>query len=183
VPNYSAFRKRNASRVTLSSSTNAVSFSSSHGISSKSPAWSKAFRASLTKANSVLLRLVNSVTMNKLVASFLITVAVALPICSAPGQVATGTPSVTVQAISASSPQPNEHPKAGKKTKEVSASDVQEKTWASEVWFPIVQFLGIAVIIGFLLWFIDLPTFLQGDAWSARTVIALILVFSFAAAP
>jgi hypothetical protein len=38
------------------------------------------------------------------------------------------------------------------------------------------------VVIGLLLWFIHLPTFLKGDAWPARTVIALILVFSFAAA-
>ncbi len=38
------------------------------------------------------------------------------------------------------------------------------------------------MIIGLLLWFIDLPRFLEGDAWPARTVIALILVFSFAAA-
>ena len=64
----------------------------------------------------------------------------------------------------------------------MSASEVQEKTWESEVWFPIIRFFGIAVIIGLLLRFIDLPTFLKGDAWPARTVIALILVFSFAAA-
>ena len=38
------------------------------------------------------------------------------------------------------------------------------------------------MIIGLLLWFIHLPSFLQGDAWPARTVIALILVFTFAAA-
>ena len=120
--------------------------------------------------------------MKRLVASFLITVTVALPICPAPRQVATVTPSVTAQAISTSSPQPNEHPKAGENTKEVSASDVQEKTLASEVWFPILRFLGVAVVIGLLLWFIHLPTFLKGDAWPARTVIALILVFSFAAA-
>ena len=156
--------------------------SPSHAISSKSPGWAKAFRASLTKTNSVLLRLVNSVTMNKLVASFLITVTVALPICSASGQVGTGTPSVTAQAISTSSPQPDEHPNAGKKTKEVSSRDVQEKTWASEVWFPIIRLFGIAVIIGLLLWFIDLPHFLSREAWTDRTVIALILVLSFAAA-
>ena len=66
--------------------------------------------------------------------------------------------------------------------KEVSATDVQEKTWASEVWFPIIRFFGVAVIIGLLLRFIDLPAFLKGDAWPARTVIALILVFGFAAA-
>jgi hypothetical protein len=66
--------------------------------------------------------------------------------------------------------------------KGVSGSDVQEKTWASEVWFPLIRLFGIAVIIGVLLWFIDLPAFLKGDAWTDRTVIALILVFSFAAA-
>ncbi len=84
--------------------------------------------------------------------------------------------------MSTSSPHSNEQRKTGKKTKEVSASDVQEKTWASEVWFPILRFLGVAVVIGLLLWFIHLPTFLKGDAWPARTVIALVLVFSFAAA-
>jgi len=120
--------------------------------------------------------------MNKLVASFVIIVTLALPICSVPGQVTTGTPSVTAEAISTSSPQANEHPKASKKTKEVSANNVQEKTWTSEVWFPIIRLFGIAVIIGVLLWFIDLPGFLKGDAWTDRTVIALILVFSFAAA-
>jgi hypothetical protein len=136
----------------------------------------------VTKANSVLFRLVNLIIMNKLVASLLLPVIVSLPICSASAQVATGSPSATAQATSTSSPRPNEHRKAGKKTKEVSVSDVQKKTWASEVWFPILRFLGVAVIIGLLLWFIDLPTFLKGDAWPARTVIALILVFSFAAA-
>jgi hypothetical protein len=122
--------------------------------------------------------------MNKLVASLLVMVTVSLPICSASAQVATGSPSgtATAQATSTSSPRPNEHSKAGKKTREVSASDVQEKTWASEVWFPIIRFFGVAVIIGLLLRFIDLPTFLKGDAWPARTVIALILVFGFAAA-
>jgi hypothetical protein len=53
---------------------------------------------------------------------------------------------------------------------------------ASEVWFPIIRFFGVAVIIGVLLRFMELPTFLKGDAWPARTVIALILVFAFAAA-
>jgi hypothetical protein len=122
--------------------------------------------------------------MNKLVASLLVMVTVSLPICSASAQVATGSPSgtATAQATSTSSPHPTEYRKTGKKTKEVSASDVQEKTWASEVWFPVIRFFGIAVIIGLLLWFIDLPAFLKGDAWPARTVIALILVFSFAAA-
>lgn len=38
------------------------------------------------------------------------------------------------------------------------------------------------MIIGVLLWFIDLPAFLKGDAWLTRTVITLVLVFSFAAA-
>jgi Na+/H+ antiporter NhaB len=66
--------------------------------------------------------------------------------------------------------------------KELSSGKVQEKTWASEVWFPVIRLFGIAVIIGLLLWFIDLPAFLKGDAWTDRTVIALILVFSFAAA-
>jgi hypothetical protein len=122
--------------------------------------------------------------MNKLVASLLVTVTVSLPICSVSAQVATGSPSATAtaQATSTSSPHANEHRKTGKEIKEVSASDVQEKTWESEVWFPIIRFFGIAVIIGLLLRFIDLPTFLKGDAWPARTVIALILVFSFAAA-
>jgi hypothetical protein len=120
--------------------------------------------------------------MSKLVASLLLTVIVSLPICSASSQVATGSPSATAQATSTSSAHPNEHRNSGKQTKEVSASDVQEKTWASEVWFPILRFLGVAVVIGLLLWFIHLPTFLKGDAWPARTVIALILVFSFAAA-
>jgi hypothetical protein len=128
--------------------------------------------------------LVNFIIMSKLVASLLLTVIVSLPTCSASAQVATGSPSATAtaQATSTSSPNPNEHRKTAKKTKEVSASDVQEKTWASEVWFPILRFLGVAVVIGLLLWFIHLPTFLKGDAWPARTVIALILVFSFAAA-
>jgi hypothetical protein len=120
--------------------------------------------------------------MNKLVASLLLTVIVFLPICSASAQVVTASPSATAQATSTSSLQPNEHRMAGKKTKEVSANDVQEKTWTSEVWFPIIRFFGIAVIIGLLLRLIHLPTFLKGDAWPARTVIALILVFSFAAA-
>jgi len=66
--------------------------------------------------------------------------------------------------------------------KELPTSNAQEKTWASEVWFPLIRLFGIAVIIGLLLWFIDLPAFLKGDAWTDRTVIALILVFSFAAA-
>jgi hypothetical protein len=134
------------------------------------------------KTNSVLFRSVNFIVMNKLVASLLVMVTVSLPICSASAQVVTGSPSATAQATPTSSPHPNEHRKAGKKTKEVSANDVQEKTWASEVGFPIARFFGIAVIIGVLLWFIDLPAFLKGDAWPARTVIALILVFSFAAA-
>ena len=122
--------------------------------------------------------------MNKLIASLLVTVTVSLPICSASAQIPTGSPkaTATAQATSTLSPRPNDHRKTGKNTKEVSASDVQEKTWASEVWFPIIRFFGIAVIIGLLLWFIDLPTFLKGDAWPARSVIALILVFSFAAA-
>lgn len=122
--------------------------------------------------------------MNTLVVSLLVTVTVSLPIYSASAQVATSSPNVTgtAEVQSPSSPHSNEHRKTGKKTKEVSASDVQEKTWASEVWFPIIRFFGIAVIIGLLLWFIDLPKFLRGDAWPARTVIALILVFSFAAA-
>jgi hypothetical protein len=122
--------------------------------------------------------------MNKLVATLLLTVTVSLPICSASAQIVTDSPSATAaaQATSTSSPHPNEHRMTGKKTNAVSVSDVREKTWASEVWFPIIRFFGIAVIIGLLLWFIDLPTFLKGDAWPARTVIALILVFSFAAA-
>ena len=121
--------------------------------------------------------------MNKLVASLLVMVTVCLPICFASAQIVTGSPSApsVAQAAATSSPR-LEHSKAGKKTKEVSASDVQEKTWASEVWFPIIRFFGVAVIIGLLLRFMDLPTFLQGDAWPARTVIALILVFAFAAA-
>jgi hypothetical protein len=148
------------------------------------PISGKAVGASLTKTNSVFFRFVNVIIMNKLVASLLVTVTVSLPICSASAQVATGSPSATAtaQATSTPSPHPNEHRKTGEKIKEVSASDVQEKTWESEVWFPIIRFFGIAVIIGLLLRFIDLPTFLKGDAWPARTVIALILVFSFAAA-
>jgi hypothetical protein len=104
------------------------------------------------------------------------------PFCAGSAQVATDSPSATAEATSPSSPRPNEHRKADKKTKEVSASDVQEKTWATEVWFPIIRLFGIAVIVGFLLWFIDLPDFLSREAWTDRTVIALILVFSFAAA-
>lgn len=120
--------------------------------------------------------------MNKLVASLLVTVIVSLPICSASAQVATGSPSASAQAASTLSPHPSDRRETGKRTKEASANDVQEKTWTSEVWFPILRFLGVAVVIGLLLWFIHLPTFLKGDAWPARTVIALILVFSFAAA-
>ena len=123
--------------------------------------------------------------MNKLVASLLVMVTLCVPICLASAQVVTGSPSApaVAQATTTSSPRPNERSKAGKRTKEVSAIDVQEKkTWASEVWFPIIRFFGVAVIIGLLLRFIDLPAFLKGDAWPARTVIALILVFGFAAA-
>lgn len=122
--------------------------------------------------------------MNKLVASLLVMATVCLPICFASAQIVTGSPSApaVAQATATSSPQLSEQRKAGKKTKEVSATDVQEKTWASEVWFPIIRFFGVAVIIGVLLRFMDLPTFLKGDAWPARTVIALILVFAFAAA-
>jgi hypothetical protein len=122
--------------------------------------------------------------MNKLIASLLATVTLSLPIGLASAQIVTGSPSTpaVAQATSPSSARPNERLKAGKKTKEVSATDVQEKTWASEVWFPIIRFFGVAVIIGVLLRFMDLPTFLKGDAWPARTVIALILVFAFAAA-
>ena len=128
--------------------------------------------------------MVNLIIMNKLVISLLLTVTVSLPICSASAQIATSNPSATatIQATSTPSLRPNEHRETGKKTKEASASDVQEKTWASEVWFPLIRLFGIAVIIGLLLWFIDLPKFLKDDAWTDRTVIALILVFSFAAA-
>jgi len=120
--------------------------------------------------------------MNSLIALLLVTLTVSFPISPALGQIATDSPSATAQATFTSSPQRNEHRTINKKTKEVSASDVQGKTWASEVWFPILRFLGIGAIIGLLLWTIHLREFLKDDAWPARTVIALILVFSFAAA-
>src|SRR5262245_53006471 len=120
--------------------------------------------------------------MNKLVASLLVTVMALLLICSALGQISAGNPGATAQATSISSPHTTQYRKAGTETKEVSATDIREKTWASEVWFPLIRFFGIALIIGLLLWFINLPAFLKGDVWPARTVIALILVFSFAAA-
>jgi hypothetical protein len=120
--------------------------------------------------------------MNTLIAVLLVTLTVSFPISQASGQIDTGSPSATAQATLTSSPDRNEHRKIDKKTKKISASDVQEKTWASEVWFPILRFLGIAAVIGLLLWSIHLRDFLKDDAWPARTVIALVLVFSFAAA-
>lgn len=134
----------------------------------------KAGRASSTKIDSVLFQSVNLIRMNNLIILLLVAATVSFPICSALGQIATGSKSTTAQATFTSSPSPNEHRTTDKETKEVSASDVQEKSWTSEVWFPIIRFLGIAVIIGVLLWFIDLPAFLKGDAWPTRTVSALI---------
>jgi len=74
--------------------------------------------------------------MNKLVVSLPLTVIVSLSICSASGQVGTNRPSAaaTVQSGSQSSPHPNDQRETAKKDKEVPASDVHEKTWASEVW-------------------------------------------------
>jgi len=54
--------------------------------------------------------------------------------------------------------------------------------WKTEILFPLLRLLGIAVILGALLWWIDLPELMKGETWTDRTVIALIIIFSFAAA-
>ena len=55
-------------------------------------------------------------------------------------------------------------------------------TWTSEVYFPLIRLTGIAIILGVLLWWIDLPELMKAETWTDRTVIALIIIFSFAAA-
>ena len=69
-----------------------------------------------------------------------------------------------------------------KKSKNALGSQTSDQSWNSLVLFPLIRLFGIAAIIGLLLWFIDLPKFMDRQAWTDRTIVALILVFSFAAA-
>jgi hypothetical protein len=106
------------------------------------------------------------------------------PICLSCAQTTSVSPTVTssAQPTSASNPKTSNKRKTENAKDEAAIGHAQEETWKTAVGFPIIRLLGIAIVIGGLLWFLDLRHFLKSEAWTDRTVIALILVFSFAAA-
>ena len=102
----------------------------------------------------------------------------------ASAQIAVSTPTVMEEERSTSTTeqQANSNEEQEKKPKDAVALQTIDKGWNSQVWFPLIRLIGIAAVIGVLLWFIDLPKFMDRQAWTDRTIVALILVFSFAAA-
>lgn len=53
--------------------------------------------------------------------------------------------------------------------------------WNADVFGPLARLLGIVVVLGLFLWWLELPTLLKRDAWTDRTVIAFIIIFTFCA--
>ena len=54
--------------------------------------------------------------------------------------------------------------------------------WDADVWAPLVRLAGIAVILGALIWFLDLPSVLRPELWSERTIVAFAIIFTYCAA-
>jgi len=121
--------------------------------------------------------------MNRVVIPLLVGFTAFSPISFTLAQIAEGTPTATEVAQSMSTTAQGATSKEGqeRKSKDAVASQATDQTWNSQVWFPLIRLFGIAAIIGLLLWFIDLPKFMDRQAWTDRTIVALILVFSFAA--
>jgi hypothetical protein len=54
--------------------------------------------------------------------------------------------------------------------------------WEIEIVAPLLRFGIMVGVLWFLLRWIDLPSLLQKEAWSERTILALTVVFTFCAA-
>jgi len=78
----------------------------------------------------------------------------------------------------------SETPSVGKGTQghQITSHPRETLGWTSDLFFPLLRLLGVAIILGALLWWIDLPGLMKGETWTDRTVIALIIIFAFAAA-
>jgi len=122
--------------------------------------------------------------MNKLIIPLAVGFVATSSFSPASAQIAERSPTVREEARSTSTTAQEANSKEEQETKPKSAETSQtiDKSWNSKVWFPLIRLFGIATIIGVLLWFIDLPKFMDRQAWTDRTLVALILVFSFAAA-
>jgi hypothetical protein len=121
--------------------------------------------------------------MNKLIIPLAVGFVAISLFSPASAQIAVGTPTVTEEArLTSTTAQEANSKEKERKPRDAVASQTVDKNWNSQVWFPLIRLFGIAAIIGVLLWFIDLPKFMDRQAWTDRTIVALILVFSFAAA-
>lgn len=122
--------------------------------------------------------------MNKLIIPLLVAFTAISPISSALAQVAERSPTAAeaTQSTSTSAQEATNNENQENGSKDAVAPQTTAQSWNSQVWFPLIRLFGIATIIGVLLWFIDLPKFMDRQAWTDRTIVALILVFSFAAA-
>ncbi len=65
---------------------------------------------------------------------------------------------------------------------ESSTEEAPWRGWEREVWAPVVRLAAIAVILGALLWWLELKSVLPKNVWSERTIVALAIVFTFCAA-
>ncbi len=65
---------------------------------------------------------------------------------------------------------------------ESSTEQAPWRGWEREVWAPVVRLASIAVILGALLWWLELKSVLPKNVWSERTIVALAIVFTFCAA-
>lgn len=82
--------------------------------------------------------------------------------------------------------QTSTQPKASTAAPEAAVqSGVAETSWGgweSEVWAPVVRLAAIALILGALLWWLELKSVLPKAVWSERTIVALAIIFTFCAA-
>lgn len=87
------------------------------------------------------------------------------------------TPLLGVSAASTTSPSDTSATSITPKTKD--AEQNVAFNWTADVFGPLTRLLGIVVVLGLFLWWLELPTLLKRDAWTDQTVIAFIIIFTF----
>jgi hypothetical protein len=71
--------------------------------------------------------------------------------------------------------------KSSKQTETKESESDAVSYWDENVWIPLIRFGGMAVIIGALMWVLNLPSVLGKEVWTERTIIAFAIVFTYCA--
>lgn len=79
---------------------------------------------------------------------------------------------------------PSESAATPANTSQPSAQDAADKPfdWQADVLGPLARFGGVVLVLVLLIWWMGLPNLLKGEFWTDRTVLALIVMFSFCTA-